>query len=162
MDKQKQIEEMVQSVCDCYLPALGVCCLDNKPCDRRCSFGSSALLFYNAGYRKIDNGSVVLTEEEYGKLKAQVEDLTIYNKAYKFRKQELQKANEGLAKNIGELEIEADELRDKLTQARKQAVKEVIQAINKEYELFDDVGEIFFGSLRKDIKKIAKEFGVEV
>lgn len=41
MDKNKQINEMAQAVCDCYLPTLGMCRLDQKPCDCDCAIGRS-------------------------------------------------------------------------------------------------------------------------
>jgi radical SAM superfamily enzyme YgiQ (UPF0313 family) len=146
MDKQQQIEEMVQSVCDCYLPALGVCCLDNKPCDRRCSFGSSALLFYNAGYRKIPEGSVVLSKEEYEQLCKGVKGYTAMFIA-------------------GDLD-QIHDLENRFKEARKETAKEVLEKIsNTPIELTDldpnTVG-IMMATLIDRKNVIAKEFGVEL
>lgn len=60
MDKQKEIEEMAHNLClkELY-------CED---CERDgvCLAYSTATIIYNAGYRKIPEGAVVLTREEYG------------------------------------------------------------------------------------------------
>lgn len=44
------------------------------------------------------------------------------------------------------------------TQYRKNAVEDFVQAIKKEYDVFDDDDEIYFGSLRRDLHRIAKDF----
>ena len=50
--------------------------------------------------------------EENERLRAQNETLEIIEKDLRFRNKELQKCNEGLAKNIEELEIEGDKVRE--------------------------------------------------
>ena len=73
MDKQKQIEEMIDiQRKNCLGKGVGDCV------DADCN-ACSALAFYNAGYRKIPEGAVVLTREEYEKLQALKED---YVKGY--------------------------------------------------------------------------------
>ena len=66
MDKQKQIEEMAHNLClnerDC------------EDCERNgvCLAYSTATIIYNAGYRKIPEGAVVLTKFEYDEMLADV------------------------------------------------------------------------------------------
>ena len=63
IDKQKQIEEMAKTVCEC--------CIENE--EFTCGFVSQPCIFaktfaetsYNKGYRKIPEGAVVLTREEH-------------------------------------------------------------------------------------------------
>lgn len=99
-----------------------------------------AMALISLGYQKCKD-KVVLSKEEYEDLKYKE---SLLSKTALITKEEFLM------------------LHDNCKQARKQAVKEFIQALNKEYELFDDEDEIFFSCLREDIKKIAKEkFGVE-
>ena len=63
MDKQKQIaiEEMAKDICvECPYPT----CVPCKACDSW-GYAENAI---NAGYRKIPEGAVVITREEYEKL----------------------------------------------------------------------------------------------
>ena len=62
MDKQKQIEDMAHNLClkewDC------------EDCERNgvCLLYSTATIIYNAGYRKIPEGAVVLTQEQVAEI----------------------------------------------------------------------------------------------
>ena len=64
MDKEKQIEEMAKTMCNCY--DSGNCKMHGHLCDLKCISGFNALGLYNAGYRK---ASEVAREifEEFGK-----------------------------------------------------------------------------------------------
>lgn len=109
-DKEKQIEEMAKVVSvncgECY-----TCEFNTMP---NCIDYLVANELYNAGYRKIDKGSVVLTEEEYEALRL-IEKYHI----------------KSCGKNSVVLTTE------ELEEIRKQAVKELIQAITQ------DVGTIY-------------------
>ena len=75
MDEQKQIEEMAKIICKSGA--------NNADCDkcgfnRECSKFKDAKAIYNAGYRKIPENAVLLTEE---RLKAIIEEE--YKKALK-------------------------------------------------------------------------------
>ena len=62
MDKQKKIEEMARSLTLCKRNSCvgcGVECIENR----------MAQAIYNAGYRKIPEGAVVLTKAEYNSLR---------------------------------------------------------------------------------------------
>ena len=64
MDKQKQIEEMAKDICSpCHKGKLGLC--DPK---EGCVVWQYAKNAVENGYRKIPEGAVVLTREEYEKL----------------------------------------------------------------------------------------------
>lgn len=67
MTKQEQIEEMANYYCEYCKKQTG-----EKFCehidDKSCNIFFEAELFYNAGYRKIPEDSVVLSREEYKRL----------------------------------------------------------------------------------------------
>ena len=66
MDKQKQIEEMARTFGGCHItPNCKVCCAYSGSTD--CPNKTNAQKLYNAGYRKIPEGAVVLTREEHQK-----------------------------------------------------------------------------------------------
>ena len=65
MDKQKQIEEMTKIVCDRYKN--GRCDVEDRVCSNKCTVYLRAEVLYKLGYRKIPEGSVVLTREEHQK-----------------------------------------------------------------------------------------------
>lgn len=62
MDKQNQIEEMARIICDNYNN--GGCEIDGYVCNYRCSNYVDCERLYNAGYRKIPEGAVVLSFED--------------------------------------------------------------------------------------------------
>lgn len=80
MDKQKQIEEMEQTLCaNCRKDGYS-CSLYSSDDDWVCvQERERAEALYNAGCRKIPEGAVVLTKEEYEKLQALKDD---YVKGY--------------------------------------------------------------------------------
>ena len=63
MDKQKQIEEMAKTYCQ-----NGFKCDDNCQTNG-CRVYEVCTELYNAGYRKIPEGAVVMTEGEYNSLR---------------------------------------------------------------------------------------------
>ena len=63
MNKQKQIEEMARTFGGCHItPNCKVCCAYSGSTD--CPNKTRAEDLYNAGYRKIPEGAVVITREE--------------------------------------------------------------------------------------------------
>ena len=70
MDKQKQIKEMAKIMTvecgECY-----TCKYKEYDSDRRCMDCLSAEELYNAGYRKIPENAVVLTDDEYERWQGQ-------------------------------------------------------------------------------------------
>lgn len=69
--KQKQIEELMKDMCADY-PC-------NRICDRYCGMYDYAERAINAGYSKIHENVVVLTREEYEKLKDEKADNILAN-----------------------------------------------------------------------------------
>ena len=66
MDKKKQIEEMAKDFnYQCKTP-----CHQND-CYTRCGTYKVCEMFYNAGYRKINENEIVISKEEYEGLKSQ-------------------------------------------------------------------------------------------
>ena len=60
MNKQEQIEEMANIPHKCIKSS----CEDCIKNDRKCTDYKQAELLYNAGYRKVPDGAVILTPEE--------------------------------------------------------------------------------------------------
>ena len=61
MTKEKQIEEMARTMCNCY--DSGYCKMHGNSCDLKCISGFNALGLYNAGYRRYDDLIEEMTEE---------------------------------------------------------------------------------------------------
>ena len=66
-DKEKQIQEIAQIVCGRSKD--DICIIDNTSCDSSCCWARNAEAIYNVGYRKHPKDSVVLSREEYERLK---------------------------------------------------------------------------------------------
>lgn len=66
MDKQKKIEEMAKCTCGNYNN--GGCEIDGFVCNYRCSYYEEFEKLYNAGYRKIPENAVVLTDDNVEEL----------------------------------------------------------------------------------------------
>lgn len=67
--KKDMIEEMAKCYCDYCMAQTGEKKCENQA-DKRCRVFWDCEFFYNAGYRKIPEGAVVLTREEYYRLKS--------------------------------------------------------------------------------------------
>lgn len=62
--REKQIEEMARSMCNCYDE--GYCRMDGKLCDLECGSYKESEIFYEAGYRKQSEGEWINLEPEIG------------------------------------------------------------------------------------------------
>ena len=180
MTKQEQIEEMTEKMQRCFEK------------NGLLNFKWFAEALYNAGYRKVDKDSVVLTRVDYemlkslydtqkgaimtssigalpltiGGLRKAVDEITRLNRV----ETELQELN---AKYYNE----AKDLRRELKQARKETAKVIFQkVINiciKEEDFQDgtvntQLEPLYFGIMngcafiRGKVKELAKQYGVEV
>ncbi len=63
--KQKQIEEMARDLCNRYSEVMERCLIDHYGCNYTCGYYDNAKTLYEKNYRKIPDGAVVLTKEEY-------------------------------------------------------------------------------------------------
>ena len=80
MDKQ-MIEEMARGICGNFGVAIeNKCGPLSFQCDCKCKWFDIAERFYNAGYRKIPEGAVVLTREYYEEMCADVKEYEEYEK----------------------------------------------------------------------------------
>lgn len=143
-DKEKQLEEMAKvlsTVKRCKALALSECI--KKKCEYphyegvTCIAEHQAEKFYEQGYRKIPEGSVVLTNDEYS-------DYLILKDKYahaKERNERLQADNERLYKNLGKFK----------ESVQKETAEKILQIIKEEYG--------YIGNLEKII---TKQFGVEI
>lgn len=146
MNKQEQIEEMANYYCEYCKKQTG-----EKFCehidDKSCNIFFEAELFYNAGYRKIPEDSVVLSREEYKRL--------------------LDNA----------IRVDMEYLDHELAKTRKETAKEifyrVVNICRKEIDFQDgtintQLEPLYFGIINGcdfvmyEVKRLAKQYGVEV
>ena len=146
MTKQEQIEEMANYYCEYCKKQTG-----EKFCehidDKSCNIFFEAELFYNAGYRKIPEDSVVLSREEYKRL--------------------LDNA----------IRVDMEYLDHELAKTRKETAKEifyrVVNICRKEIDFQDgtintQLEPLYFGIINgcdfvmDEVKRLAKQYSVEV
>lgn len=133
--KDKIIEEMAKDVCENIMTkqcADGTC-----PKTWDCPYNETmAKILIEKGYRKIPEGAVVLTREEYEQLKSQIDDLTLYNKNYKYRIKELQKDNEGLAKQCEKMELELNDCIGIKANTRKETAEKFAEILKGRLKVY--------------------------
>lgn len=152
MTKQEQIEEMAKIVDEMY----------NVYTTTADDIADG---LYNAGYRKIQDGTVVLTNEEYDKLGLFEETVQEY------------KSDNGqlvLVKEQKKLQKYSTDIADFI---RKETAKEIFQKVvnicRKEEDFQDgtvntQLEPLYFGIMngcafiRNEVKELAKQYGVEV
>lgn len=142
MTKQEQIEEMKTLLLETYVEWLDKPAEDKKPN----LYDMDANKLYNAGYRKIRDESVVLTNKEYDKLGLFEETVQEY------------KSDNGqlvLVKEQKKLQKYSTDIADFI---RKETAKEILN------ELIDSSNKITFFDCRMalGLDKLAKQYGVEV
>lgn len=141
MNDKQQIEEIAQDIASNCPDMVDNAC-GGKPC-----YVCLAERLVKDNYRKLPENAVVLTREEYEKLK------------------DLDESYNHLEKTKDELLSERNKLALQLAQARKETAKELFQAIEKSkyVEKFNGLsGAVKMISL-SNLKKIMKDkFGVEI
>ena len=162
MDKQKQIEEMAKLL-DGYFSTKSKC-----PFDKKCPYLGGSVRFtcsdclraytiYNAGYRKIPEGVVVLTAEQFS-------DYLTLKDSHKNtveRCEKLQADNERLYKNIGKFK---DVVRKETAEKFAKAVSQII--CDNTYPYFDKDGKpvniwkavVGYDKIDEILKKITEVF----
>ena len=190
--EQEQIEEIAKYVCNV--------------CDFKCDWFQSGMkedsicttaqetaeALYNAGYRKVDKDSVVLTRVDYEMLKSlydtqkgaimtsSIGDLPLTIGGLRKAVDEITRLNR-VETELQELNAkyynEAKDLRRELKQARKETAKEIFQKVvnicRKEEDFQDgtvntQLEPLYFGIMngcafiRGEVKELAKQYGVEV
>lgn len=145
MTEQEQIEEMANIPHKCIKSSCEECIKN----DRKCADYTRAEAIYNAGYRKADKDSVVLSREEYEKLKQYEEK--VENGACFTQKEWLELCDE-------EYRRETENLLKVRQLERKETAKEILN------ELIDSSNKITFFDCRMalGLDKLAKQFGVEI
>ena len=167
MTRQEQIEEMAKYVCNV--------------CDFKCDWFQSGMkedsicttaqetaeALYNAGYRKIQDGTVVLSREEYEMLKSlydtqkgaimtsSIGDLPLTVEGLRKAVDEITRLNR-VETELQELNAkyynEAKDLRRELKQTRKDTAKAILNVLYFNLQ----------NSVMGRIQEIAKNYGVEV
>lgn len=137
MNKKKQIEEMAHNLClkerDC----------EDCECNGVCLAYSTATIIYNAGYRKIPEGAVVLTKEEQEKrlkateknikqLKEENDKLRLENNDIESENEKLKNCNDKLSQGI--YYGNGEQYRYRLEQARKETEREILSAMIEFYK----------------------------
>ena len=193
MTKQEQIEEM--AVIGCVRNPQAHTAEECAKCDFKqgqCNAYRHAEKLYNAGYRKVDKDSVVLSREEYEMLKSlydtqkgaimtsSIGDLPLTIGGLRKAVDEITRLNR-VETELQELNAkyynEAKDLRRELKQARKETAKEIFQKVvnicRKEEDFQDgtvntQLEPLYFGIMngcafiRGKVKELAKQYGVEV
>lgn len=156
--KQEQIEEMRREIYYARSKVNGIA-----------TSSDIAEALYNAGYRKVDKDSVVLTRVDYEMLKSlydtqkgaimtsSIGDLPLTVEGLRKAVDEITRLNR-VETELQELNAkyynEAKDLRRELKQTRKETAKEILQ------EWADDNSSM--GLDNTSVKNIAKKYGVEV
>lgn len=194
MTKQEQVKEILEVIKHCGDYTNRDCaecdyrlygeCKNQKQCE--------AEAIYNAGYRKIQDGTVVLSREEYEMLKSlydtqkgaimtsSIGDLPLTVEGLRKAVDEITRLNR-VETELQELNAkyynEAKDLRRELKQTRKETAKEIFQKVVniciKEEDFQDgtvntQLEPLYFGIMhgcafiRGEVKELAKQYGVEV
>lgn len=193
MTKQEQIEEM--AVIGCVRNPQAHTAEECAKCDFKqgqCNAYRHSEKLYDAGYRKVDKDSVVLTRVDYEMLKSlydtqkgaimtsSIGDLPLTIGGLRKAVDEITRLNR-VETELQELNAkyynEAKDLRRELKQARKETAKEIFQKVvnicRKEEDFQDgtvntQLEPLYFGIMngcafiRGEVKELAKQYGVEV
>ncbi len=140
MDKEKQSEEMAKAFCEVahYDFCKDTACY-------ACPIKLFTVKVYDKGYRKINENEVVISKEEYERLKrVETEKDRLYEMKLDLENQLIQS---GLTEYIGADEIEK--------QARKETAREILETVKELYTTP-------YSCFRKNILKVAEKYGVDV
>lgn len=99
MNENKEIEQIARAMCECYLPTLGICKIDKKPCDCCCADYGLAKKIYNVGFLYVKD-KVVLSKEGYDILIA-VENARINEAKEQARKETIKEIIDKIDDMIG-------------------------------------------------------------
>ena len=168
MTKQEQIEEMISAMAASNNPFVDVP-IEIMP--------KVAEALYNAGYRKLPEYSVVLSREEYEKLRSlydceqcsymtsSIGDLPLTVEGLRKAVDEITRLNRVEAE-LQELNIkyynEAKDLRRELKQARKETAEKYHKAMRKVIHERDYIRGYAEIGLQEENDKIAEQFEVEI
>ena len=135
--------------------------------DSKCISFGQAIALYEQGYRKLPKDSVVLSKEEYEKLKNESIDKLFADD--KFFKEEFKANEEYLQKRANR-----DYVKLVKKQARKETAEKILNEVNRivnkyqikvnrnDYELFGFIYMVDCGDIALCLDKLAKQFGVEL
>ena len=165
-DKEKQIEEMAKACCDWTINC------------KKCTVFSHCLRVYhaekifNAGYRKIDKDSVVLTKEELNKKYVSVEMYELAKAFHDEKCAEFEKLCYDYEKLKQQLK-EAQEFWKSTVRTEQEASKETaekfykkVRKLLKKVDIIVDGDEGLVGyeesAVDKGLTEIAKQYGVDI
>lgn len=148
MNEKAMIEEMAKDFLeiDVYNDNKCINCtryICNDSCDNDCFAKLYAKYFYNLHYRKIPEGSVVLSKEEYNELKSRAEE--VFNEMT-----ERMKAEVKIAGRMG------------VIKGSKETAKEILQAL-LDFVNCEKINQGHsFEKIKETLIKVAKAYEVEV
>jgi hypothetical protein len=146
-DKKKQIQEIAQIICGRSKD--DICIIDNTSCDSSCCWARNAEAIYNVGYRKHPKDSIVLSREEYERLKR------VENEKDRLYEIKLDLENQLIEKGWTDYEG-ADEIEKRVS---KETAEKILQP------LYNACKEDTYGQVVVDfaiLENLAKKFGVEI
>lgn len=132
-DKEKQIEQMAKDI----VRSAGL------------DVYGKAQYYHEQGYRKIPEGSVVLSREEYEKLTAP----RVFIKPRQLNSEELAKKLKDFNYGIIGVDKSSVEIIPTRAEIQKETAEKILKAV------LEDVGEFYAGDI---VEELAKQFGVEV
>lgn len=171
MTEKEMIEEMARDILEidvyhddkCKGCTRYIC---NDSCDDDCFTKLFAKYFYNLHYRKIPEGSVVLSKEEYERLKGCENTIKRFSK---ISPTEAEIENKVLKEEIAIIlaqkrniwKLYKEEVA-KNNQERKETAKEIFKAFENRLSLYYPHGQILYDVFQAVFETLAKQFGVEV
>ena len=169
-DKEKQIEEMAQTMCE-FSHSSGKCDCVNSFAPN-CTWKNMATSVYNAGYRKLPEDSVVLTREEYERLNKKIYDFGMEIELNLNQIASLEREVDHFKSHCDFMEDKKDEWLAKyekvckqLTQVCKKTVEKILKLLDNMYVKEDDRHywrEHNNDCIDKCKAKISKQFGVHI
>ena len=155
MTKQKQIEEMARAMCNRSIYE-DTCVIDKNPCYySNCSWKTQAEALYNAGYRKVPDGAVIIpAEERDGEMKAYNEERAELEREIEKLKIQLAQANAGIVNCSGCKLVEINAVR-----AFAEKLKEICVSKRKFIDIDDEEEYYFDGAVTiTEIDELLKEY----
>lgn len=155
---QEMIEEMAEDLCNEYHEDCICCCVSSETC----TVYEDCEKLYNAGYRKIPENAVVLTEDEYSDLITDEVNVLERDIAEYWADSDSKSVAEELHKD-GYRKLDAHAImvlrkaKGLEERTRKETAREILQKIESFYAYYE-----IDCTLRECMQEIAKQYGVDL
>lgn len=134
MKDKEMVEEMARDLCNRYNEVTERCRIDHYGCNYTCGYYDNAKTLFEKGYRKIPENAVVLSREDYNRIRSK----------------------ERLVINLESIKKAEDK-------TRKETAREILKEFYKEFVAYACVGDYYTDTeIVNKIQDLAKKYGVEV